>query len=105
MMAALRLDGQTACLTLEGTTDTESFRTYVAVVLLPMLRPGDLVVMDNLSPHKSEATPAVDTLEVTDEQKQELSPPAAKMGVRLACRRARRAARQIRRTGHRSTLE
>jgi len=59
MMAALRLDGQTACMTLEGTTDTASFRAYVAVVLLPMLRPGDLVVMDNLSPHKSDPTLAL----------------------------------------------
>jgi transposase len=41
---------------LEGTTDTESFRAYVQAVLVPTLRPGDLVVMDNLSPHKSDPT-------------------------------------------------
>jgi transposase len=41
---------------LEGTTDTESFRAYVGEVLVPALRPGDLVVMDNLSPHKSDPT-------------------------------------------------
>lgn len=56
MMASLRLDGSTACMTLEGTTDTESFRTYVVAVLLPTLRAGDIVIMDNLSPHKSEPT-------------------------------------------------
>lgn len=56
MMAALRLDGRTACMTLDGATDTESFRAYVEVFLLPMLQPGDLVVMDNLSPHKSDPT-------------------------------------------------
>lgn len=56
MMAALRLDGRTACMTLDGATDTESFRAYVEVILLPMLQPGDLVVMDNLSPHKSDPT-------------------------------------------------
>ena len=56
MMAALRLDGTTACMALEGTTDTESFRAYVAAVLVPTLRPGDTVVMDNLSPHKSDPT-------------------------------------------------
>jgi transposase len=59
MMAALRLDGTTACMALEGTTDTESFRAYVAAVLVPTLRPGDTVVMDNLSPHKSDPTLAL----------------------------------------------
>jgi len=56
MMASLRLDGSTACMTLEGATDTESFRAYVEVVLAPTLHPGDIVVMDNLSPHKSDPT-------------------------------------------------
>ena len=46
---------------LEGTTDTESFRAYVSRVLLPTLRPGDLVIMDNLSPHKSDPTLALIT--------------------------------------------
>ena len=46
---------------LEGTTDTESFRAYVEAVLLPTLRDGDLVVMDNLSPHKSDPTLALIT--------------------------------------------
>ena len=52
MLASLRLDGSTACMTIAGATDTEVFRTYVQVVLCPTLRPGDVVVMDNLSPHK-----------------------------------------------------
>lgn len=56
MMSSIRLDGSTACMTLEGTTDTESFRAYVQAVLVPTLRPGDIVVMDNLSPHKSDPT-------------------------------------------------
>jgi transposase len=59
MICSIRLDGSTACLALEGTTDTESFRTYVDQVLVPTLRPGDLVVMDNLSPHKSDPTLAL----------------------------------------------
>jgi len=59
MMASLRLDGTTACMALDGTTDTESFRAYVEAVLVPTLRPGDTVVMDNLSPHKSEPTLAL----------------------------------------------
>ena len=61
MMASLRLDGRTECLTLEGATDTESFRAYVEMVLVPTLRPGDIVVMDNLSPHKSDPTLALIT--------------------------------------------
>ena len=61
MMSSIRLDGSTACMALEGTTDTESFRAYVGQVLLPTLRPGDLVVMDNLSPHKSDPTLALIT--------------------------------------------
>jgi transposase len=59
MMSSIRLDGSTACMALEGTTDTESFRAYVGQVLAPTLRPGDLVVMDNLSPHKSDPTLAL----------------------------------------------
>lgn len=56
MIGALRVDGSTACLTIEGATDTDVFRTYVEEILLPSLRPGDTVIMDNLSPHKSEPT-------------------------------------------------
>jgi transposase len=61
MMASIRLDGSTACMALEGTTDTESFRAYVQAVLVPRLRVGDIVVMDNLSPHKSDPTLALIT--------------------------------------------
>ena len=61
MISSLRLDGSTACMALEGATDTESFRTYVRAVLVPTLRPGDTIVMDNLSPHKSDPTLALIT--------------------------------------------
>jgi transposase len=56
MISSIRLDGSTACMTIAGATDTEVFRAYVAEVLGPTLRPGDIVVMDNLAPHKSEPT-------------------------------------------------
>lgn len=59
MMASLRLDGRTECMTLPGATDTESFRAYVEAILVPTLQPGDIVVMDNLSPHKSDPTLAL----------------------------------------------
>ena len=38
---------------IDGATDAEVFATYVREVLAPTLRPGDLVVMDNLSAHKT----------------------------------------------------
>lgn len=56
MISSIRLDGSTACMAIEGATDTEVFRAYVREVLCPTLRPGDLVVMDNLSPHKNDLT-------------------------------------------------
>jgi transposase len=40
---------------LDGPIDGESFRLYVERVLVPTLRPGDIVVMDNLGSHKSAA--------------------------------------------------
>ena len=56
MICSMRWDGSTACMTVEGATDTEVFRVYVRQVLCPTLRPGDVVIMDNLSPHKSTET-------------------------------------------------
>ena len=40
---------------IEGPIDGASFRVYVEKVLLPTLRPGDVVIMDNLGSHKSKA--------------------------------------------------
>ena len=54
MISSLRLDGSTACMTIEGATNTEVFEAYVRHVLCPSLRSGDLVIMDNLAPHKNE---------------------------------------------------
>ena len=56
MIASIRFDGSTACMALDGATDTESFRAYVRHLLVPALRPDDVVVMDNLSPHKNDQT-------------------------------------------------
>ena len=56
MISSIRLDGSTACMTIPGATDAEVFRVYVSQILCPTLHPGDVVVMDNLSAHKSEAT-------------------------------------------------
>lgn len=56
MISSIRLDGRTACMAIEGATDTEVFQAYVREVLCPTLRSGDIVVMDNLSPHKNDRT-------------------------------------------------
>lgn len=45
MISSIRLDGSTACMTLEGATTTEVFRAYVEFVLVPTLKPGDVVVL------------------------------------------------------------
>ncbi len=59
MISSVRLDGTTACMTIEGATNTEVFHAYVREVLVPSLRPGDIVVMDNLGAHKNERTIAL----------------------------------------------
>jgi putative transposase len=51
-LAALRHDRITAPWLLEGPIDGESFATYVEKVLLPTLRRGDIVIMDNLGSHR-----------------------------------------------------
>ena len=51
-LAALRHDRIDAPWLLEGPIDSESFAIYVEKLLVPMLRPGDIVVMDNLGSHK-----------------------------------------------------
>ena len=53
-LAALRQDSVTAPFVLDGPINGEWFRAYVEQVLVPTLRPGDIVVMDNLGSHKGE---------------------------------------------------
>ena len=54
-VAALRLDRIDAPWLFEGPIDGETFRTYVARQLVPTLRQGDIVIMDNLGSHKGKA--------------------------------------------------
>jgi putative transposase len=51
-LAALRNDRIDAPWLLEGPIDGESFTIYVEKLLVPTLRPGDIVIMDNLGSHK-----------------------------------------------------
>jgi transposase len=53
LTAAVRLGGVGACLAFDGATDSACFETFVERCLAPTLRPGDVVVMDNLSCHKT----------------------------------------------------
>ena len=51
-VAGLRQSGVVAPLVLDGPMNGEVFRAYVEQMLAPTLRPGDVVIMDNLSAHK-----------------------------------------------------
>jgi len=53
MISAVRLTGQTAAMVVDGATDAAVFQAYVEQVLRPSLRPGDIVILDNLSAHKT----------------------------------------------------
>ena len=52
-VSALRHDRLTAPMVIDGAMNSAVFVAYVRHVLLPTLRPGDIVVMDNLSSHKA----------------------------------------------------
>jgi transposase len=54
-VAALRHDRIAAPWLLDGPIDGNTFTIYVEKVLLPILKPGDVVVMDNLGSHKGKA--------------------------------------------------
>jgi transposase len=52
VVAALRLTEMSAAAVFDGPIDNVTFRAYVDQVLVPALRPGDVVVLDNLVAHK-----------------------------------------------------
>jgi transposase len=54
-VGALRLEGMTAPMILDGAMHGDAFLAYVEQVLVPTLIPGDIVVMDNLPAHKPTA--------------------------------------------------
>jgi len=53
IISAVRTGGPFAAASIVGATDSDVFRAYVCEVLAPQLRAGDVVVMDNLTPHKA----------------------------------------------------
>jgi len=54
-VGALRLEGMTAPMILDGAMHGAAFLAYVEQVLVPTLSPADIVVMDNLPAHKPQA--------------------------------------------------
>lgn len=63
LLAALTPDGIGPALTMPGAVDGAAFAAYTAQVLAPSLRPGQIVVLDNLSAHKcADARTAVEAV-------------------------------------------
>ena len=54
MLGALDVRGVRALMTVEGGTDAEVFEAFLERVLVPKLRPGDIVILDNVGAHKPE---------------------------------------------------
>jgi transposase len=54
-IGALRLDRLTAPCVFDGPINGECFRAYIQQLLAPILKPGDIAVMDNLGSHKGKA--------------------------------------------------
>ena len=51
-VAGLRVDGLSAPMVLDGAMNGDAFKAYIEQFLAPSLKPGDIVIMDNLSSHK-----------------------------------------------------
>lgn len=65
-VAALRHDGVQAPLLLDGPMDGAAFLAYIEQCLVPTLRPGDIVIADNLSCHKvAGIRPAIEAVGAT----------------------------------------
>ena len=54
LLASMSVEGMGPSVAIVGAVDTQAFEAYLEQVLVPYLRPGQVVVMDNLSAHKGE---------------------------------------------------
>ena len=52
ILSSVRLDGTTVPVVFKGALNGDIFRAYITQFLVPSLKPGDIVIMDNLSSHK-----------------------------------------------------
>jgi transposase len=71
-VAALRRDGLSAPMTLDGPMNGETFRAWIEQFLVPTLKPGEIVIMDNLPSHK--VTGISDAIEATGARLRYLPP-------------------------------
>lgn len=53
VVSSIRLNGERAYQSVDGSMNTEKFKNYIENILCPTLKFGDIVVMDNLSVHKN----------------------------------------------------
>jgi transposase len=53
LISSITLEGMGPSMSIEGPSDTESFGLYLRNVLAPQLKSGQIVIMDNLSVHRS----------------------------------------------------
>jgi transposase len=99
LTAAVRLGEVGPCLAFDGATNTQCFETYVEQCLVPALRPGDIVILDNLSCHKAAAvTAAVQAAGAAVRHLPAYSPdlnPIEKMFSKLKALLRKRAARTV----------
>jgi transposase len=54
VLASMSIEGMQAAMSLEGAVDEAAFETFICQVLLPTLHPGQIVILDNLSSHKTD---------------------------------------------------
>jgi len=59
LLAALSREGLGAAMTLEGAANTEAFAVYLRELLCPTLRPGQIVIVDNVSFHRADRVRAL----------------------------------------------
>jgi transposase len=63
LIGSIRLNGEITAMNFPGSLDGEAYHVYAKEILAPTLRPGDILVMDNLSVHKNKN--ACDVIEAT----------------------------------------
>lgn len=77
LICGMRLSGVTAPLLVRGSVDSATFASYAEEVLAPQLRPGDIVVWDNVGPHH--AKDAVKAVEARKAEVMRLPPMSPDM--------------------------